>query len=138
MYPTGRQMVTVAQGVDLNSLADVGRFTPGPVPYIIRGVYLAITNDLAAAGEVRVDKRVTQGSDTGRGDGDVAILNLLGTHTGGQVVYRRNLNVQINPGEEAVVQVTDVTGAADVCDVIFDVERKPDVPGNFTAMVAST
>lgn len=136
MY-TEKYEVLVARAIDLNSLADAGNWAP-LTPHIIRRVALAIGNDIAAAGEVRFDKRVTFGSDVGRGDGDVAIIVLGTAHTGGKVVYKDNLNVRVNPGEQVMVQVTDVTGASDVADVILEVEKLPiGDPANYSAMVAT-
>jgi hypothetical protein len=130
--------VKVAAAASLASLADIGSWGPGLVPVTIRGVALLIGSDIAAAGVVKVDKRPTFGSDTSRGDGDVATINLATTHTGGKVVYSDGLDVDINPGEEVVFEVTDVTGAGDVADLILLVEPRWEVPGNIAAMVATT
>lgn len=128
---------TLKQGGDLNSLADLGRFAPGLSPVYVRGVAAVIHNTIAAAGVIKFDKRPTFGSDTNRGDGDVAILSLTTSHTGGKVVYKMGLNVKISPGEEVVAEVTDVTGASDLADIILLLEPAQEMPANISAMVAS-
>lgn len=128
----------VARAVDLNSLGDKGNWAPGLFPVKIRGVALLVGNDIAAAGVVKVDKRPTFGSDVSRGDGDIAILNLAVAHTGGKVVYKSGIDVILNPGQQLVFEVTDVTGAADVGDLVIMYEPLWERPGNFSAMVATT
>ena len=127
----------LAKTADLNSLADVGSFAPGYMSYIVRAVAVVINNDVAAAGVVKFDKRVTAGSDVGRGDGDIAVVTLGTAHTGGKVVYKDGLNIRLDPGQEAVAEVTDVTGAGDTARVILYLEPTWERPANNTAMVAS-
>lgn len=131
--------VELAKAADLNSVADItgASFAPGYMSYIVRAVALVINNDIAAAGVVKFDKRPTAGSDTGRGDGDVAVINLATTHTGGKVVYKDGLNVRIDPGQEVVAEVTDATGASDTARVILYLEPTWERPANNTAMVAT-
>lgn len=128
----------MASAADLNSLADVGRYSPGLSPVYVVGVVALITNDIAAAGVVKFDKRPTFGSDTGRGDGDVAVLNLTTAHTGGKAVYKLPTPVKISPGEEVVAEVTDVTGASDTADIIIVLSPSSEQPANVSAMVASS
>lgn len=138
-YTTGGLFeYVVKQAADLNSLADVGSFSPGLSPVIVRGVAAIIDNDIAATGVIKFDKRPTFGSDTGRGDGDVAVLNLTTSHTQGKVVYKMGLNVKINPGESVVAEVTDVTGAGDKADIILLLEPVSEMPANISRMVASS
>ncbi len=130
--------VIVAKDVDLNTLADVGDYAPGFHPVIIRAVALVITNTIGAAGVVKVDKRPTAGSDTGRGDGDIAVINLATTHDEGEVVYKDGLTFLLKPGEEAVFEVTDVTAASDTAHLILYVEEFPEEPANNTKMIKTT
>lgn len=123
---------------DLNTLADLGRFSPAFSPVFVVGVAACISNDIAATGVVKFDKRPTFGSDTGRGDGDVAVLNLTTAHTGGKVVYKLPTPIKIKPGEEVVAEVTDVTGAGDTADIFLLLSPSAEAPANLTAMVAST
>jgi hypothetical protein len=129
--------VEMAKTADLNSLADCGSFAPGYMSYIVRAVAAVINNDVAAAGVLKFDKRPTAGSDVSRGDGDVAILNLSTLHTGGKVVYKDGLNIRLDPGQEIVAEVTDVTGASDTARVILYLEPTWERPANNTAMVAT-
>lgn len=136
MYSSGKYQVVLARKFTLNTLADVTTWAP-IVPHKITMVGLVIDNDIAAVGVVKFDKRITAGSDTGRGDGDVATLNLTTAHTQGKLVYKE-INVMVNPGQEVVLEVTDVTGAADTADAVMWVEPVWEHPANRTAMVAST
>lgn len=140
-YATGGLFeVVMATAADLNSVADVtgAVYAPGTQPVYVRGVAAVIANDIAATGVVKFDKRPTAGSDSGRGDGDVAVLNLTTAHTGGKVVYKLGLNVLIMPGQEVVAEVTDATGASDAARLILLLEPDPEVPANIPAMVLST
>lgn len=132
--------VELAAAADLNSVADVtgASFAPGYMSYIVRAVAVVINNDIGAAGELRIDKRPTAGSDTSRGDGDIAIITLDTVHTGGTVVYQDGLNVRLDPGEEAVAQVTNATAASDTARIILYLEPTWERPANNTAMVATT
>jgi len=136
--PGGRYEYLMKAAADLNTLADVGRWSPGLSPAYVVGVVALITNDIAATGAVSFDKRPTFGSDTGRGSGDVAVLNLTTAHTGGKAVYKLPTPILIKPGEEVVAEVTDVTGAADTADIIIVLAPTSEQPANVTAMVAST
>lgn len=132
--------VVVKKAADLNTSGDISgaKWAPGFLRHKIHAVALIIDNTIAATGVVKFDKRVTFGSDTGRGDGDVAVINLATSHTGGKVVYKDGLDVDVSPGEEVVVEVTDVTGASDVADVVLVVEAVYEQPANIAAMVETT
>ena len=136
MYSSGKYQVVLARKFSLNSLADITTWSP-TVPHKITMVALVIDNDVAATGQVKLDKRPTAGSDTGRGDGDVSIINLTTAHTQGKVVYQ-NVNVTVNPGQEVVVEVTDITGAGDTADCVLWVEPVWSQPTNVAAMVLTT
>lgn len=131
--------IRLARRADLNSAADITGATWGPalVPHRVIGLAAIIDNDIAATGVIKFDKRPTFGSDSGRGDGDVGVLNLTTAHTQGKVVYKE-VDVRIVPGEEVVAQVTDVTGASDTADVVIYVQPDWERPANVTAMVASS
>lgn len=129
--------VLVKANADLNALADVGSWAPGYHPYYVRAVMAIIDNDIAATGVIKFNKRPTFGSDTGIGDGDVAVLNLTTAHLGGRVVYKDGLNALVKPGEQVMVKVTDVTGANDKADIVLLVEPAPEVPVNNTRMMKS-
>jgi bifunctional ADP-heptose synthase (sugar kinase/adenylyltransferase) len=66
------------------------------------------------------------------------VINLATTHTGGKVVYKDGLNIRLDPGQEAVAEVTDVTGAGDTARVILYLEPVWERPANIAAMVATT
>lgn len=127
----------VVHEVSLATTGDKGKLTPGYVPLIIRAVAVVCKADPTAAGVVKIDKRPTAGSDTGRGDGDIAVINIAATHSQGDVVYKDGLNVELRPGEEAVVDVTSAVTGLTSADVIFLVEPRWEVPGNISALKES-
>jgi hypothetical protein len=127
---------TMARAVNLNALADVGFFAP-IVPHKVAILGAVIGNDIAATGVISFDLRPTAGSDTGRTNGTVGVLNLTTAHTGGKVVYKE-ISFLVLPGQEVVAEVTDVTGAADVADIAIWVEPIWENPLNRLAMALST
>ena len=142
-YTHSKKEEIVAKDASLASAADVGDWAPGYVPHIVRAVSLVFTTAVDATGELKVDKRPTAGSDTGRGDGDVATIAYT-TTTGaqGKVVYAGTtaapLNVKVSPGEELVFQVTDATPTAGAAHLVLYLDPVWEVPGNNTDMAATT
>ena len=105
------------QGIDLanHANADAGVF---PIPFqceVVRAMG-CVTEGLAGASavpELRFAKRPTAGSDTSRGDGDIALLNfgVSGVSAQGEVAYDEAAHgTVLSPGQEVVVQV--VRGAS--------------------------
>lgn len=139
----GLTEVVLKKRADLNTLGDIGAagvnsFAPAFQPYYVRGVMAVIDNDIGATGQIKFDKRPTVGTDSGRGDGDVGVLNLTTAHTQGKIVYKFGLNVLITPGQEVIAEVTDVTAASDVADIVLLVEPASEVAANLPKMVLST
>lgn len=97
------------EGVDLQAHAggDIGVFH---VPFKCEVVQaqVTITETLSDAAEIKFDLRPTAGSDTDRGDGDIADLNIgvTGVSVQGEVAYDlAGTGTVIDPGEEVVVEV---------------------------------
>lgn len=128
----------VTKDAALDSTADVGDWAPGFTPVIVRAVGLIVTNAIGATGVLKFDKRPTAGSDSGRGDGDIAVLNLATTHAIGTVVYKDGLNIRLNPGEELVAEITDGAAASDTGHIFIVVEPTWEVPQNNADMVETT
>jgi len=137
-YTHTQYEVMVGKDLSLASTADVADWAPGMVPHRIRGVAVIVTNTIGATGVVKLDKRTASGDDTGRGDGDVCTINLATTHDAGKVVYKTGLNVEILPGQEVVVQVTDACASGDTAHVVMMVEPRWDQPANNTKMIETT
>lgn len=135
-YTHSKYEVFVKANMALGSTGDKAYWSPGYIPHIIRAVALVITNAIGSSTEVRVDLRPTAGSDTGRGDGDIAAL-LSSSLALGKVLYKDGINVRVNPGEEAVFQVTNAGEAADEAHAILYVEPTWELPANNDAMVAT-
>ena len=139
MYTHGQHQEMVASNASLASAADIGDFAPGYMPFVIEAVALVFTTAANATGAVKVDKRPTAGSDTSRGDGDIATLNYT-TATGavGKVVYIDGLNIKIAPGEEAVFQVTNATPTAGNAHLILFGRHVWETPANNADMALTT
>ena len=138
-YIFSKREVLVATDQSLATATDIGDWAPGMTPWIIRAVALVFTTDVDDTGVVKVDKRPTAGSDSSRGDGDIATINYT-TSNGdqGKVIYKDGLNVEIKPGEEVVFQVTDATPSTGKAHLILFIEPKWELPANNTDMSATT
>jgi hypothetical protein len=136
-YDNTQYEMSVAS-LDLTSTGDKAEFNFGYVPHIIRAAAVILNAAPGDAGVVKFDKRVTYESDTGRGDGDVAVINMLTTHSAGQVIYKNNLAVEIKPGEQVVAEVTDASASVTAATVVLFVEPAWETPANRTIMVETT
>ena len=138
-YTDSKHEVIIAKDASLASAADVGDWAPGYVPFRVNAIALVFTTAVDNTGALKVDKRPTAGSDTSRGDGDIATLNYT-TTTGaqGKVVYKEGIDTVINPGEEIVAEVTDATPTAGAAHIILYGEPVWEVPANNTDMAATT
>lgn len=133
-YTHSKYEVLMATDADLSSQADVADWAPGYVPHIIRAVSLVITNDIGSSAVVKFDKRPTSGSDSSRGDGDVATVNLDTSDDQGNAVFVDGLDVEIKPGEEVVAEVTSAASASDTAHIVLYVEPRWEQPANNTSM----
>lgn len=141
MYDNTQYEVPLTVGtatLSLAAAADIARWSPALMPHYVRGVAVALNAAAGSAGVVVGDKRVTFASDTGRGAADVFTLNIPNGQAAGTVVYKENLSVLINPGEEVVIEVTTVVAALTAVKISLYVEPSWERPGNITAMKAST
>lgn len=134
-YNQTEERISAVAGVSMASLADVATWAPGKFPHYVRGAMLVAKTAGAATGVLKFDKRVTAGSDVGRGDGDVAILNIPNPLAQGAVLVKENIRVLIRPGEEVVAEVTDVVAGITVADIILVVEVCPEIADNIDAIV---
>lgn len=138
-YTHGKQEIVVVKDGSLATAADIGHWGPGLIPHVIRAVALVFTTSVNATGQVKFDKRPTAGSDTSRGDGDVATINYTST-TGaqGKIVYKEGLNIELKPSEEVVAEVTDATPTAGNAHVILYVEPRFERLANNTDAAITT
>lgn len=139
-YPGQQYEVIVVKGGDLNTLGDIANavWSPGAFPHKIVRVTLMNHNVIGGAGQVKLDKRTAFQSDTGRGDGDVAVLNIPNSLAASKGVYAvPATRVIVNPGEEVVCEVTDVTAAGDLGTISMLVEMCPETAPNIPALQAS-
>ena len=104
-----------AQGVDCDQVAaDVGIFSIHTKCEVLRG-HLSVTETCVGATAtpvVKFDKRPTAGSDTARGDGDIANFVMSTTAAGKNLYDEAAQGTILYPGEEVVVQlVTQPVGS---------------------------
>lgn len=137
-YELLQEQTLITDG-SLAAAADIAgaKFAPGYIPVTIRAVSLVITDTIACAGVVKLDKRPTPGSDAGRGDGDVVTISIPNATAVGAVIYKDQLNVKINPGEEVVAECTDAAGASGKATIKLIFEPSYEVPANFSEMSES-
>jgi hypothetical protein len=133
-----------AAGVDCDQTpADVGAFiVPFRCEVLLAGV--VVTETCAGATTtpvVKYDKRPTAGSDTSRGDGDIATF-VLSTTAAGKVMYdEAAVGTELNPGDEVIVELATQatgTGAAGHVRPFLLVEYLPETKANLAAMTAPT
>ena len=97
-----------AAGVDVDQSAkDVGVFSV-PFKCQVERAYLAVTEVCAGATltpVVKFDKRPTQGSDTARGDGDIANFVMSTTAQGKTLYDEVAQGTVLSPGEEVIVEL---------------------------------
>lgn len=94
---------------------------------------------------IKFDKRVTAGSDTGRGDGDVAVLkkvvslNQQGKHINGRPggTGQPTTAVILKKGEQVVVEVTTANGDACTVTPELHVRQTPEDDRNEANVVAT-
>ena len=128
-------------GIDLDQTpADVAIFV---VPFKCHVIFagLLVTEPCGGATTTPVvafDRRVTAGSDTGRGAADIANL-VLSTTAAGKLMYDLVAKgTVLNPGDEIVVQLVtmaDGTGAAGHGRPVLVVEPDDETMANITDMV---
>jgi hypothetical protein len=140
-YPHSRALVPMTIGtatLDFTTTGDKARWSPGYLPVKIRAVAVELNAAPGGAGVVRFDRRVTFASDTGRVNGDVAVINLATSQVAGSVVYKDGLNATVNPGEEVVVTVATASSGVSGAKVTLYIEPQWENPANITKMVKSS
>lgn len=134
-YVDGRYEVMVVKDGAIDTSGDLGDWAPGIHPHIIRAVAVIVTTaTTVAATVVGIDKRVTAGSDTGRVVLDTITVPV--SIAAGKVIYLANLDFEVLPGEEIVID-TDGGSTAGDGHVVLLVEPRWEQPGNNTDMTAS-
>jgi hypothetical protein len=123
--------------VSIASTGDKFFWSPGKMPHILRWASVVATVAGSSTGVVRGDKRPTAGSDTSRGSGDLFTINIPNPLAQGKGIYKENLNVRVDPGQEAVITVgTLVTGCT--AHIVLGVEQITERPANIAALTATT
>lgn len=127
---------------DVSATGDDFTYTPA-YPVDVWGYVAVVTTAIAgsvsgAAPVIKVDKRITAGSDTGRGDGDVvgAATLPLATAAGKGIYKILSTPVALNIGEQAVIEVTTAATGVVVHNLL--VRRKIEDYKAATGAVAAT
>ncbi|MBU2550231.1 MAG: hypothetical protein KKB20_17615 [Proteobacteria bacterium] len=129
----------VAAGIDLDqTAADVGKFSvPFKCEVLMAGLTIVETCAGTTPGVVKFDLRPTAGSDTSRGDGDIATF-AMGTTAAGKVLYdKAGIGTTLEPGNEVVVEIATqpVTGPAGQFIPFLLVKPVPETIANLDNMV---
>lgn len=130
-----------AVGIDCDQTAgDVATFSvPFPCEVFEAGLTVKETcGGASTTPAVKFDKRPTAGSDTNRGDGDVASFALSTTEAGKVMYDIAGQGVALEPGNEVVVQLTvqaTGSGAAGHFIPYLLVKYNPETRANLTNMV---
>lgn len=130
-----------AAGIDADqSPADVAVFSI-PFKCTVLRAMLVVTETCAGATTTPVavmDSRPTAGSDTDRGSADVASFVLSTTAQGESLYDDAGYGVELEPGEEVVVELTvqaTGSGAAGHFRPVLLVRYEPEAVGNLANMV---
>jgi hypothetical protein len=128
-------------GIDLDQTAgDVARILV-PFNCVVERAQLIITETCAGTtpGVVKMDRRPTAGSDSGRGDGDIASFAMAATAAGKVLYDEVAKGTVLNAGDEIVVQITTqpVTGPAGHFEPVLLVSPKSETKANMSDMVAT-
>lgn len=116
-------ILTASSGsIAVNSTGDKYTFTPGCNVRIV-AVKAIVEGTEATTATIALDKRVTAGSDTARGDADVAEIVLPASNQQGNIIYQKLENVEINADEQVVVQVTAASSGAKPTVVLIEYIR---------------
>lgn len=90
------------------------------------------------AGAIDFDKRILYASDTGRVDKAVGTINLTTSHVAGNIVYKDpTTQIELQPGDEVVVEVTDASASVTEARAYMIVREVPEVAANQTDMKLS-
>jgi hypothetical protein len=113
---------------------DIGSFAiPFKCAVLEAGVIVKTAIDASAV--VKFDHRITAGSDTGRGDGNIAALTLTATAQGKQMYDLVAQGSILNPGTETVVQVTTAPAVTGVVEPYMLVQYIPEIRSNMSALL---
>ena len=131
-------------GVDCDQAPADILFFIVPFKCIVLLAGLLVTEACAGATTTPVmkfDRRITAGSDTGRGDGDIANF-VLGTTAAGKILYdKAAVGTVLMPGDEVVAELTvraTGTGAAGHVRPFLLVQYDPEVMANLPEMLETT
>lgn len=102
---------TAGAALALSSTADIYTFTLPQRCKVIEIGVVDIVNAGSNAYVVKFDRRPTAGSDSGRGDGDVGVLNSVASPTVGKAT-RKFVDVDLDKHDQVVVEVTDAGPAS--------------------------
>lgn len=127
----------ISAEINCTTTGDKAEFLCPSFPVKVRRIGLILNAAPGDAGVVKFDKRPTYESDTGRGDGDIGVINLATSHAAGAMVYKE-VNQDLVPGDQVVVEVTDASASVSAARAFMMYEPDWDVPANNTDMVAST
>jgi len=124
-----------AEAYTATGTGDVLVFTPNtPVDIVRWGFIVTTTLDVGAGAAFAGDHRPTAGSDTSRVDGSISssvdtaggTLTVTADIAAGQVAYHEmSQNLEVDPGEEFVIECTNAADTAGVIRGFVEYVEKP-------------
>lgn len=98
---------------------------------------LITTATVGTAGVLKFDRRITTGSDTGRGDGDVGTCAIAAL-AAGKVVINRVTPIDLNPGDQVVPEVTTAVGTSGAGRHFLLYRQREEIAANLGDVVVVT
>lgn len=137
-YPHNKQHIMMTtSGISATTSGDKASWSPGYMPMIVRAVGVTYTAGNTTAGGF---SGLFNHLDLASGSTASAIGTLIGNATDkkGHVIYKDGLNVEIDPGQSVVFNVTKIcSGVCNVQPWLY-VEPRWEQPGNDTGMRETT
>lgn len=99
----------------LTTAGDHGGIMDVHIPIRVIRVGALITTAIDSTGAdpvVKFDRRITTGSDTGRGDGDVGAVTIPDDTAAGKYVWSDAIKIDLDVGDQVVPQVTTAATTA--------------------------
>lgn len=118
---------------DVNTAADKATLYAPMFKSRVHLAAVSIAGTDAGGATIKFDRRITAGSDTGRGDGDAGVVIIPASNCAGLVKQDNSARgLIINPGDQIVVEVTaEGVAALNVCAQLWLV-YEPEEVGNLT------
>ena len=124
----------------MTEAADAAQIMDVHVPIRVIRVGVLITETVDSTGGspvVQFDRRVTTGSDTGRGTADVGSVTIPDTTAAGKYVWSDAIKIDLDIGDQVVPQITTAATTAGECHYSIVYQNRNETPDNQSDAVES-